>query len=47
MSTKTPSEEDILRPVNLFTKKYFLLAGVSALAFGAFLVAWAYQLQQG
>ncbi|WP_049925051.1 NrfD/PsrC family molybdoenzyme membrane anchor subunit [Halopiger goleimassiliensis] len=47
MSTKTPSEEDILRPVNLFTKKYLILFGICALAFGAYLVAWAYQLQQG
>ncbi|KDE60049.1 dehydrogenase [Halostagnicola sp. A56] len=47
MSTKTPSEEDILRPINTFTKKYVALYAVSALALGAFLVAWAYQLQQG
>ncbi|AHF99389.1 dehydrogenase [Halostagnicola larsenii XH-48] len=47
MSTKTPSEEDILRPINTFTRKYVVLYGVSALALGAFLVAWAYQLQQG
>ncbi|AEH37886.1 NrfD/PsrC family molybdoenzyme membrane anchor subunit [Halopiger xanaduensis] len=47
MSTKTPSEADILRPVNKFSKKYLALFGVSALALGAFLVAWAYQLQQG
>ncbi|SFB98759.1 prokaryotic molybdopterin-containing oxidoreductase family, membrane subunit [Halobiforma haloterrestris] len=47
MSTKTPSEADILRPINTFTKKYIALFGVCALAFGAFLVAWAYQLQKG
>ncbi|QSW98787.1 NrfD/PsrC family molybdoenzyme membrane anchor subunit [Haloterrigena alkaliphila] len=47
MSTKLPTEEDILRPINTFTKKYIILYGVSALALVAFLVAWAYQLQQG
>ncbi|MFC4544643.1 NrfD/PsrC family molybdoenzyme membrane anchor subunit [Halosolutus amylolyticus] len=47
MSTKTPSEADILRPINTFTKKYIALFGVCALALGAFLVAWAYQLQKG
>ncbi|RKD97137.1 NrfD/PsrC family molybdoenzyme membrane anchor subunit [Halopiger aswanensis] len=47
MSTKTPSEADILRPVNKFSKKFIALSAVSALALGVFLVAWAYQLQQG
>ncbi|OLZ41141.1 dehydrogenase [Natrinema saccharevitans] len=47
MSTKEPSEEDILRPINTFTNKYIALYGISALALVAFLVAWAYQLQQG
>ncbi len=47
MSTKTPSEEDILRPINTLTKKYFILYGIAALGLGAFLVAWAYQLQKG
>ncbi|MFP8954066.1 NrfD/PsrC family molybdoenzyme membrane anchor subunit [Natrialbaceae archaeon A-arb3/5] len=47
MSTKTPNEADILRPINTFSKKYIALFGACALAFGAFLVAWLYQLQQG
>ena len=47
MSTKLPTEEDILRPVNSLTKKYFILYGVATLALVTFLVAWAYQLQQG
>ncbi|OIB57953.1 NrfD/PsrC family molybdoenzyme membrane anchor subunit [Natrialba sp. SSL1] len=47
MSTKTPSEDDILRPMHTFTKKYVLLFAIAALALGAFLVGWMYQLQQG
>ncbi|WP_254763940.1 NrfD/PsrC family molybdoenzyme membrane anchor subunit [Natrinema marinum] len=47
MSTKAPTEEDILRPINTLTKKYFILYGIAALGLGAFLVAWAYQLQKG
>ena len=47
MSTKTPSEEDILRPINTLTKKYFILYGIASLGLLAFLVAWAYQLQKG
>ncbi|WP_254767838.1 NrfD/PsrC family molybdoenzyme membrane anchor subunit [Salinilacihabitans rarus] len=49
MSTETrlPTEEDILRPINTFTKTYVALYGISTLALVAFLVAWAYQLQQG
>ncbi|MGQ3414044.1 NrfD/PsrC family molybdoenzyme membrane anchor subunit [Natrinema sp. LN54] len=47
MSTKTPSEEDILRPINTLTTKYFIMYGAAALGLVAFLVAWAYQLQQG
>ncbi|WP_254530242.1 NrfD/PsrC family molybdoenzyme membrane anchor subunit [Natrinema gelatinilyticum] len=47
MSTKTPSEEDILRPIGSFTKKYMAVYGIAALGLVAFLVAWAYQLQQG
>ncbi|SEQ27108.1 NrfD/PsrC family molybdoenzyme membrane anchor subunit [Natrinema salaciae] len=47
MSTKTPTEEDILRPINTLTKKYFILYGAAALGLVAFLVAWAYQLQKG
>ncbi|RQG91585.1 dehydrogenase [Natrarchaeobius halalkaliphilus] len=47
MSTKTPTEEDILRPTHTFTKKYVALFGACALVFGVFLVGWMYQLQQG
>ncbi|APX95969.1 NrfD/PsrC family molybdoenzyme membrane anchor subunit [Natronorubrum daqingense] len=47
MSTKTPSEADILRPIDNFSKKFFILFGVCALALGAFLVAWVYQLYVG
>ncbi|QCS42825.1 NrfD/PsrC family molybdoenzyme membrane anchor subunit [Natrinema versiforme] len=47
MSTKMPSEEDILRPINTLTTKYFIMYGAAALGLVAFLVAWAYQLQQG
>ncbi len=47
MSTKEPTEADILRPINTLTKKYFVLYGAAALGLVAFLVAWAYQLQQG
>ncbi|MFC4437554.1 MULTISPECIES: NrfD/PsrC family molybdoenzyme membrane anchor subunit [Natrialbaceae] len=47
MSTKTPTEADILRPIQNTSKKFFALFAVSALALGAFLVAWMYQLQQG
>ena len=47
MSTKTPSKEDILRPINTFTKKYVALYAVATLALVAFLIAWGYQLQQG
>ncbi|WP_247000454.1 NrfD/PsrC family molybdoenzyme membrane anchor subunit [Halosolutus gelatinilyticus] len=47
MSTKTPSEADILRPINNISKQYIALFAACALALGAFLVAWAYQLQKG
>ncbi|MFD1564878.1 NrfD/PsrC family molybdoenzyme membrane anchor subunit [Haloarchaeobius amylolyticus] len=47
MSTKEPTEADILRPVNTLTKKYFILYGIATLGLVAFLVGWAYQLQQG
>ncbi|OAQ53855.1 hypothetical protein HTG_06200 [Natrinema mahii] len=47
MSTKEPTEADILRPINTLTKKYFILYGAAALGLVAFLIAWAYQLQQG
>ncbi|ELY42413.1 NrfD/PsrC family molybdoenzyme membrane anchor subunit [Natronorubrum sulfidifaciens] len=47
MSTKSPTEADILRPVNNVSKKFFMLFGASALALGIFLVAWMYQLANG
>ncbi len=47
MSTKTPSEADILRPIDNFSKKYFILFGVASLALGAFMIGWIYQLWQG
>ncbi|ELZ14993.1 polysulfide reductase NrfD [Natrinema thermotolerans] len=47
MSTKEPTEADILRPINTFTKKYIILYGAAALGLVAFLIAWAYQLQKG
>jgi len=47
VSTKTPSEEDILRPIDNFSKKYFMLFAVSALALGVFMIGWMYQLWVG
>ncbi|MCU4924742.1 polysulfide reductase NrfD [Halobacteria archaeon AArc-dxtr1] len=47
MSTKTPSEEDILRPIKNTSKRYYYLFGAAAIAFGIFLIGWTYQLQQG
>ena len=47
MSTKEPTEADILRPINTLTKKYFILYGIASLALLVFLAGWAYQLQQG
>ncbi|MFC3957246.1 NrfD/PsrC family molybdoenzyme membrane anchor subunit [Halovivax cerinus] len=47
MSAETPSEGDILRPINTFTAKWVALAGIAGLAFLVFLVGWAYQLEKG
>ncbi|WP_121742900.1 NrfD/PsrC family molybdoenzyme membrane anchor subunit [Natronorubrum halophilum] len=47
MSTKTPTEADILRPVNNVSKRYLVAFGLAALALAAFLVAWMYQLYMG
>jgi len=47
MSTKTPTEADILRPIKKPTKKYIALFGVAGAAFGLFLLLWAYQLWEG
>ncbi|MGQ3412973.1 NrfD/PsrC family molybdoenzyme membrane anchor subunit [Natrinema sp. LN54] len=47
MGTKTPSEADILRPIGQVSKAYFILVAVAGLAFVAFLIGWAFQLQRG
>ncbi|MFC6717809.1 NrfD/PsrC family molybdoenzyme membrane anchor subunit [Natrialbaceae archaeon GCM10025810] len=47
MSTKLPTEADILRPIQNTSKKYFILFGAAALALGIFLVGWMYQLSEG
>ncbi|AGB39572.1 NrfD/PsrC family molybdoenzyme membrane anchor subunit [Natronococcus occultus] len=47
MSTKAPTEADILRPIKNTTTRYFLLAGVAGLALLLFLIGWAYQLAEG
>ncbi len=47
MSTKTPSEADILRPINNTSKKYFIGLGLAGGAFAIFLAMWAYQLSVG
>ncbi|WP_293032624.1 NrfD/PsrC family molybdoenzyme membrane anchor subunit [Natronococcus sp.] len=47
MSTKAPTEADILRPIKNTTTTYFLLFGVAGLALLAFLIGWGYQLAEG
>ncbi|ELY79527.1 NrfD/PsrC family molybdoenzyme membrane anchor subunit [Natrinema gari] len=47
MGTKTPSEADILRPIGAVSKTYVAMVGIAGLALVAFLIGWAYQLQQG
>ncbi len=47
MSTKTPSEADILRPINNTSKKYFIGLGLAGGAFAIFLAMWIYQLSVG
>ncbi|AGB37416.1 NrfD/PsrC family molybdoenzyme membrane anchor subunit [Natronococcus occultus] len=47
MSTKSPTEADILRPIQNVSKTYFIVFALAALALGAFLVGWAYQLSEG
>jgi Ni/Fe-hydrogenase subunit HybB-like protein len=47
MSTKTPTEADILRPIKNTSTAYFALVGVAGLALGLFLLAWGYQLAEG
>ena len=47
MSTKSPTVDDILRPIQHTSKRYFVLLAVTALAFGIFLVMWGVQLAEG
>ena len=47
MSTKSPTVDDILRPIQHTSKRYFVLLAVAALAFGTFLVMWGVQLAEG
>ncbi|ELY58892.1 polysulfide reductase NrfD [Natronococcus amylolyticus DSM 10524] len=47
MSTKAPTEADILRPIKNTTTTYFILFGVAGLALLIFLIGWAYQLAEG
>ncbi|WP_049927699.1 NrfD/PsrC family molybdoenzyme membrane anchor subunit [Halopiger goleimassiliensis] len=47
MSTKTPSEADILRPIRKTSKTYYVVFAIAALALGVFLVGWFYQLAEG
>ncbi|PCR91723.1 NrfD/PsrC family molybdoenzyme membrane anchor subunit [Natrinema ejinorense] len=47
MSTKRPTEADILRPIGTVSLTYFALVAVAGLAFVAFLIGWAYQLNEG
>ena len=47
MSTKTPTTDDILRPLQHTSRRFYLLFGAAALAFAVFLVGWTYQLQHG
>ncbi|AFZ71525.1 NrfD/PsrC family molybdoenzyme membrane anchor subunit [Natronobacterium gregoryi] len=49
MSTKTPTESDILRPVGIesISKTYLAVFGAATAAFGIFLVGWFYQLYVG
>ncbi len=47
MSTKTPREADVLRPLTQTSRTYYLAVAVAGLAFGLFLLGWAYQLYEG
>ncbi len=47
MATKSPSEADILRPIKQTSTKYYALVAVAGLAFGLFMLGWAYQLAAG
>ncbi|MCW8173757.1 dehydrogenase [Natrialba swarupiae] len=47
MSTKLPTTEDIVQPMQQTTRWYYLTFATAASALLLWLVAWAYQLQQG
>ncbi|TYT62851.1 NrfD/PsrC family molybdoenzyme membrane anchor subunit [Natrialba swarupiae] len=47
MSSKVPRREDILRPTRRTTGAFYLAFCLASIALLAWLVAWAYQLQQG
>ncbi len=47
MATKSPSEADILRPIKQTSTKYYALVALTGLAFGLFMLGWAYQLAEG
>ena len=47
MSTRKPTEEDILRPIERTTPWWFAFALAASIALGIFLILWAYQLWEG
>ncbi|MFP8951601.1 NrfD/PsrC family molybdoenzyme membrane anchor subunit [Natrialbaceae archaeon A-arb3/5] len=47
MSTKRPSEADILRPITQTSTTYYVLVAIAGLAFTLFLIGWLYQLAEG
>ena len=47
MAAKTPTEEDILRPIQKTSTKWFAALGAAGLALGIFLVMWGYMLWEG
>jgi len=47
MSTKTPREADILRPLRQTSRTYYALVAIAGLAFGLFILGWLYQLWEG
>lgn len=47
MSTKSPTEADVLRPIRQTSTVYYVLVAIAGLAFGLFLLGWGYQLTEG
>ncbi|GAB3027929.1 NrfD/PsrC family molybdoenzyme membrane anchor subunit [Natronobiforma cellulositropha] len=47
MSTHTPTEADVLRPMRSTSRRYHLVLACVLVAIGLFLAGWAYQLQHG